>query len=156
MPPTKGFYHHGQEGYTLLLASISSTPHLPGVGVLEGMPSSGGCPHHRSHLARVHHSHVHCSVLPSNPVGEQHISRATVFPRDEESDLPDRSKARCHRGVVEVVPQVVVARDTLSTRATAHGMVAQGITEAVAGFLDSAIFACFPLGILFGVGIKSI
>ena len=102
--------------------------------MLEGMPSSGGCPHHSGHLARVHHRHVHCSVLPSDPLGEQHVSRATVFPRNEESDLPDRSKARCHRGVVEMVPQVVVARDTLSTRATAHGMVAQGITEAVAGW----------------------
>ena len=62
--------------------------------MLEGMPSGGGCPHHSGHLARVHHSHVHCSVLPSNPVGKQHISRAAVFPRDEESHFPDRSKRK--------------------------------------------------------------
>ena len=96
------------------------------------MPSGGGCPYQRSPLAGVDHSHVQCSILPSAPVGEQHISRSAVLARDEEPDLPDRSQPRRPSGVVEVVAQVVMAGDALSARAAAHGVVALGVTVAVA------------------------
>ena len=104
VPSTKRFHHDWQKGDTLLLASISRSTHLPGIGVVEGVPSCGSRPYHRGSLARVDHGHVQGSILSRDPVRKEDIGRAAILPWDEEPDLSNRSQPCCHCSVVEMIP----------------------------------------------------
>ena len=76
------------------------------------------------HSLSVHrHGDVHGRVLAASPVRHQYISWAAVCAWQKKSPLSDRTQACCHCGLINCIPQAVVAADPLSICPTAHGMV---------------------------------
>ena len=112
---------------TYLTASWCQPPRISTtMANFSGMTTNGGSAHHSNCLTWVDHIHVQRCILATHPVWKQHISRAAVLQKDEESDLPHRPKTGCHCSVSEVVSEVVVAGNAFKctpylSRCTWHG-----------------------------------
>lgn len=128
VPSSQGLDWEWDEDNPLGFTGLEGLSALVGEGLGKGVAGRLGGLCHPGGKERADHCHIQCSIFPTRPVRDEHVSRPVIVPREKCLLFLPRDKISGCRRLIKGIPKMVVAGDPLTLRPTDDGMITECIT----------------------------